>query len=107
MYISIILDISSYHSCSLSRPFPYLSLFVWYQIGVTFSAVFGVIMYRISTLASWSMNPDPEAKASVRMTVTTTAIIINLLVVLVLDEIYGAIAVWLTELGNAFLFNIL
>ncbi|XP_046890633.1 anoctamin-2 [Hypomesus transpacificus] len=68
------------------------------MIGVTFSAVFGVIMYRISTLASWSMNPDPEAKASVRMTVTTTAIIINLLVVLVLDEIYGAIAVWLTEL---------
>lgn len=45
------------------------------------------------------MNPDPEAKDSVRMTVTTTAIIINMLVVLVLEEVYGAIAVWLTELG--------
>lgn len=46
------------------------------------------------------MNPDPEAKDSVRMTVTTTAIIINMLVVLVLEEVYGAVAVWLTELGT-------
>lgn len=45
------------------------------------------------------MNPDHEAKANVRVTVTTTAVIINLLVVLVLDEIYGAIAAWITELG--------
>ncbi|TNN63280.1 Anoctamin-1 [Liparis tanakae] len=49
-------------------------------------------------LSVWSMNPDPEAKASVRMTVTTTGIILNMLVVLVLEEVYGAIAVWLTEL---------
>lgn len=48
------------------------------------------------------MNPDPEAKASVRMTVTTTGIILNMLVVLVLEEVYGAIAVWLTELGTIF-----
>uniref|UniRef100_A0A6Q2X3Z7 Anoctamin n=1 Tax=Esox lucius TaxID=8010 RepID=A0A6Q2X3Z7_ESOLU len=68
------------------------------SMGVTFSAVFGVILYRITMLSIWSMDPDPKAKSSVRMTVTTTAIIINLLVVLILDEIYGAIAVWLTEL---------
>ncbi|XP_071393774.1 anoctamin-1-like [Centroberyx affinis] len=67
-------------------------------IGATFSAVFGVAMYRICMLTVWSMNPDPEAKASVRMTVTTTGIILNMLVVLVLEEVYGAIAVWLTEL---------
>ncbi|XP_056137543.1 anoctamin-1 [Lampris incognitus] len=67
-------------------------------VGVTFSAVFGVAMYRICMLTVWSMNPDPEAKASVRMTVTTTGIILNMLVVLVLEEVYGAIAVWLTEL---------
>ncbi|XP_019745909.1 anoctamin-1-like isoform X2 [Hippocampus comes] len=65
---------------------------------VTFSAVFGVAVYRICMLSVWSMNPDPEAKASVRMTVTTTGIILNMLVVLVLEEVYGAIAVWLTEL---------
>lgn len=51
------------------------------------------------------MNPDPEAKASVRMTVTTTGIILNMLVVLVLEEVYGAIAVWLTELGTALLYK--
>ncbi|XP_057692739.1 anoctamin-2 isoform X2 [Corythoichthys intestinalis] len=65
---------------------------------VTFSAVFGVAVYRICMLSVWSMNPDHEAKASVRMTVTTTGIILNMLVVLVLEEVYGAIAVWLTEL---------
>lgn len=70
------------------------------QIFVTFSAVFGVAVYRICMLSVWSMNPDPEAKASVRMTVTTTGIILNMLVVLVLEEVYGAIAVWLTELGD-------
>uniref|UniRef100_A0A3P9I8V4 Anoctamin n=1 Tax=Oryzias latipes TaxID=8090 RepID=A0A3P9I8V4_ORYLA len=68
------------------------------HIFVTFSAVFGVVVYRICMLSVWSMNPDPEAKASVRMTVTTTGIILNMLVVLVLEEVYGAIAVWLTEL---------
>uniref|UniRef100_I3KD17 Anoctamin n=1 Tax=Oreochromis niloticus TaxID=8128 RepID=I3KD17_ORENI len=67
-------------------------------IFITFSAVFGVAVYRICMLSVWSMNPDPEAKASVRMTVTTTGIILNMLVVLVLEEVYGAIAVWLTEL---------
>ncbi|KAG7521750.1 anoctamin-1-like [Solea senegalensis] len=67
-------------------------------IFVTFSAVFGVAVYRICMLSVWSMNPDPEAKASVRMTVTTTGIILNMLVVLVLEEVYGAIAEWLTEL---------
>ncbi|KAA0715187.1 Anoctamin-1 Discovered on gastrointestinal stromal tumors protein 1 [Triplophysa tibetana] len=69
-------------------------------VGVTFSAVSGVILYRIIVFAVMSMNPDHEAKANVRVTVTTTAVIINLLVVLVLDEIYGAIAAWITELGG-------
>uniref|UniRef100_A0A669DPL6 Anoctamin n=1 Tax=Oreochromis niloticus TaxID=8128 RepID=A0A669DPL6_ORENI len=72
--------------------------FLCLQIFITFSAVFGVAVYRICMLSVWSMNPDPEAKASVRMTVTTTGIILNMLVVLVLEEVYGAIAVWLTEL---------
>ncbi|KAM9376072.1 anoctamin-1 [Pholidichthys leucotaenia] len=65
---------------------------------VTISAVCGVAVYRICMLSVWSVNPDPEAKDSVRMTVTTTGIIVNMLVVLVLEEVYGAIAAWLTEL---------
>uniref|UniRef100_A0A3Q1FVN9 Anoctamin n=1 Tax=Acanthochromis polyacanthus TaxID=80966 RepID=A0A3Q1FVN9_9TELE len=69
-----------------------------FAIFVTFSAVFGVAMYRICMLSVWSVNPDPEAKGSVRITVTTTGIVLNMLVVLVLEEVYGAVAVWLTEL---------
>uniref|UniRef100_A0A3Q4I289 Anoctamin n=1 Tax=Neolamprologus brichardi TaxID=32507 RepID=A0A3Q4I289_NEOBR len=81
------------------RRFLYFNInFLCLQIFITFSAVFGVAVYRICMLSVWSMNPDPEAKASVRMTVTTTGIILNMLVVLVLEEVYGAIAVWLTEL---------
>ncbi|KAF7670334.1 hypothetical protein LDENG_00018720, partial [Lucifuga dentata] len=68
------------------------------QVFITFSAVFGVAVYRSCMLAVWSVNPDPKAKASVRMTVTTSGIVLNMLVVLVLEEVYGAIAVWLTEL---------
>ncbi|XP_030646282.1 anoctamin-1 [Chanos chanos] len=68
------------------------------MIGLTFSAVSGVILYRIIMFAVMSMNPDHEAKANVRFTITTTAVVINLLVVLVLDEIYGAVAAWITEL---------
>ncbi|XP_061107436.1 anoctamin-2-like [Conger conger] len=71
---------------------------ILFMFGLTFSAVFGIIVYRITTSAVMAMSPDPEAKSNVRVTVTATAVIINLLVILILDEIYGAIAVWLTEL---------
>lgn len=70
------------------------------QFGLTFSAVFGVIIYRITVSALMAMSPDPETKSNVRVTVTATAVIINLVVILILDEIYGAVALWLTELGN-------
>ncbi|KAK2832346.1 hypothetical protein Q7C36_015808 [Tachysurus vachellii] len=68
------------------------------MFGVTFAAVFAVIMYRITVSATLAMNPDPQIKASVRVTVTATAVIINLVVILILDEIYGSVAAWLTEL---------
>ncbi|TNN34631.1 Anoctamin-2 [Liparis tanakae] len=69
-----------------------------FMFGLTFSAVFGVIVYRITVSALMAMSPDPETKANVRLTVTATAVIINLVVILILDEIYGAVALWLTEL---------
>ncbi|TTK00920.1 Anoctamin-1 [Bagarius yarrelli] len=68
------------------------------EVVVTLAAVSGVILYRIIVFAMMSMNPDHETKANVRVTVTTTAVIINLLVVLFLDEIYGTVAAWITEL---------
>uniref|UniRef100_A0A8C7LEP9 Anoctamin n=1 Tax=Oncorhynchus kisutch TaxID=8019 RepID=A0A8C7LEP9_ONCKI len=71
---------------------------ILFMFGLTFSAVFGVIVYRIVVSALMAMSPDPETKSNVRVTVTATAVIINLVVILILDEIYGAVAVWLTEL---------
>ncbi|XP_058273733.1 anoctamin-2b isoform X2 [Hemibagrus wyckioides] len=68
------------------------------MFGVTFAAVFAVIMYRITVSATLAMSNDPQIKASVRVTVTATAVIINLVVILILDEIYGSVAAWLTEL---------
>ncbi|XP_027899856.1 anoctamin-2b isoform X3 [Xiphophorus couchianus] len=71
---------------------------ILFMFGLTFSAVFGVIVYRITISALMAMSPDPETKSNVRVTVTATAVIINLVVILILDEIYGAVALWLTEL---------
>ncbi|XP_045928451.1 anoctamin-2b isoform X2 [Micropterus dolomieu] len=71
---------------------------ILFMFGLTFSAVFGVIVYRITVSALMAMSTDPETKSNVRVTVTATAVIINLVVILILDEIYGSVAMWLTEL---------
>ncbi|MEQ2275155.1 Anoctamin-1, partial [Xenotaenia resolanae] len=66
------------------------------MIGVTFAIVFGVILYRISTKAALYMSSSPTTRSHVQLTVKTTAAIINLVVILILDEVYGAVARWLT-----------
>ncbi|XP_058882847.1 anoctamin-2b isoform X2 [Acipenser ruthenus] len=71
---------------------------VLFMFGLTFSAVFGVIVYRITMSAIMAMSSNPSTRANVRVTVTSTAVIINLVVILILDEIYGAVAKWLTEI---------
>ncbi|KAM6937918.1 anoctamin-1 [Xenentodon cancila] len=68
------------------------------MIGVTFAIVFGVILYRISTIAALRMSSSPITRNHVQLTVKTTAAIINLVVILILDEVYGAVARWLTVL---------
>lgn len=68
------------------------------QIALTFSIVFAVIVYRITTAAALSLNK--ATRSNVRVTVTATAVIINLVVILILDEIYGAVAKWLTKIGT-------
>ncbi|XP_029615137.1 anoctamin-1 isoform X4 [Salmo trutta] len=68
------------------------------MIGVTFAIVFGVILYRISTKTALHMSNNPTTRSNVRLTVKTTAAIINLVVILILDEVYGAVARWLTVL---------
>lgn len=68
---------------------------------MTFAIVFGVILYRISIKAALHMSTYPAARSNIRATVKTTAAIINLIVIIILDEIYAAIARWLTALGEA------
>uniref|UniRef100_A0A8C7MJ63 Anoctamin n=1 Tax=Oncorhynchus kisutch TaxID=8019 RepID=A0A8C7MJ63_ONCKI len=68
------------------------------MIGVTFAIVFGVILYRISITAALHMSNNPTTRSNVRLMVKTTAAIINLVVILILDEVYGAVARWLTVL---------
>ncbi|KAM8891447.1 anoctamin-1 isoform 3-T4 [Spinachia spinachia] len=68
------------------------------MIGVTFAIVFGVILYRISTKAALYMSSNPVTRNNAQLTVKTTAAIINLVVILILDEVYGAVARWLTVL---------
>ncbi|XP_068597929.1 anoctamin-1a [Brachionichthys hirsutus] len=67
-----------------------------FMITVTFAIVFGVILYRISIKAALHVSTYPAARANVRATVKTTAAIINLIVIIILDELYGAIARRLT-----------
>ncbi|XP_042325129.1 anoctamin-2 isoform X1 [Sceloporus undulatus] len=71
---------------------------ILFMISLTFSLVFGVIVYRITTAAALSMSTNESTKSNVRVTVTATAVIINLVVILILDEIYGMVAKWLTEM---------
>lgn len=70
------------------------------QIAVTFAIVLGVIIYRISTAAALAMNSSPSVRSNIRVTVTATAVIINLVVIILLDEVYGCIARWLTKIGK-------
>uniref|UniRef100_A0A667HVQ2 Anoctamin n=1 Tax=Lynx canadensis TaxID=61383 RepID=A0A667HVQ2_LYNCA len=67
-------------------------------IAVTFAIVLGVIIYRISTAAALAMNSSPSVRSNIRVTVTATAVIINLVVIILLDEVYGCIARWLTKI---------
>uniref|UniRef100_A0A7N6BWG2 Anoctamin n=1 Tax=Anabas testudineus TaxID=64144 RepID=A0A7N6BWG2_ANATE len=62
------------------------------------SKFFGVILYRISIKAALHMSTYPAARSNVRATVKTTAAIINLIIIIILDEVYAAIARWLTSL---------
>ncbi|KAM4602805.1 anoctamin-1a [Polymixia lowei] len=69
-----------------------------FMISVTFAIVFGVILYRISIKAALHISSYPAARSNIRATVKTTAAIINLIVIIILDEIYAVIARWLTTL---------
>lgn len=73
---------------------------------MTFAIVFGVILYRISIKTALHVSTYPAARANVRATVKTTAAILYLIIIIILDEIYAAIARWLTTLGRVAILTI-
>ena len=48
------------------------------------------------------MSNYPAARSNIRATVKGTAAVINLIIIIILDEIYAIIARWLTTLGKAY-----
>ncbi|TSL68260.1 Anoctamin-1 [Bagarius yarrelli] len=69
-----------------------------FLICVTFAIVFGVVLYRISIKTALHMSSSSPFRSNIRATVKTTAALINLIIIIIMDEIYGMIARWLTAL---------
>ncbi|KAK2914283.1 hypothetical protein Q8A67_002682 [Cirrhinus molitorella] len=67
-----------------------------FLICVTLAIVFGVVLYRVSIMTALHMSSIPTVRTNIRATVKTTAAIINLIIIIIMDEVYGAIARWLT-----------
>ncbi|XP_031425597.1 anoctamin-1-like isoform X2 [Clupea harengus] len=78
----------------------YMTVFIMmcFMISVTFAIVFGVVLYRISIKTALHMSSTPTFRSNVRATVKGTAAVINLIIIIIMDEIYGALARWLTVL---------
>ncbi|KAF4082909.1 hypothetical protein AMELA_G00133970 [Ameiurus melas] len=70
------------------------------KVCVTFTIVFGVILYRISIKTALHMSSSSPFRSNIRATVKTTAAVINLIIIIIMDEIYGMVARWLTSLGE-------
>uniref|UniRef100_A0A8C2HF27 Anoctamin n=1 Tax=Cyprinus carpio TaxID=7962 RepID=A0A8C2HF27_CYPCA len=87
---------------SVTKLFDYKSLLLFclfvcpMQIFVTLAIVFGVVLYRVSIMTALHMSSTPTFRTNIRATVKTTAAIINLIIIIIMDEVYGAIARWLT-----------
>lgn len=71
------------------------------QIFVTLVIVFGVVLYRVSIMTALHMSSTPTFRSNIRATVKTTGAVINLIIIIIMDEVYGAIARWLTIMGTS------
>lgn len=62
------------------------------------AAVFGVILYRMSMIVALSLVDQETIKSNASLFISSTGAAINLLCILVVNKIYGFVAVWLTEM---------
>ncbi|XP_011485275.1 anoctamin-1 isoform X1 [Oryzias latipes] len=68
-----------------------------FMITLSFTMAFGVILYRISIKAALHM-ASAAGQSNIRATVKGTAAVINVVIIIILDEIYAKVARWLTIL---------
>uniref|UniRef100_A0A8C2G0H8 Anoctamin n=1 Tax=Cyprinus carpio TaxID=7962 RepID=A0A8C2G0H8_CYPCA len=106
MRLNYIWDLTSFEDAEVSheenvkltcrdRMPAYMTIIVM-MICVTLAIVFGVVLYRVSIMTALHMSSTPSFRTNIRATVKTTAAIINLIIIIIMDEVYGAIARWLT-----------
>lgn len=62
------------------------------------TAVFGVILYRMSMVAALSLVDQDSIKSNANLFISATGATINLVCILIVNQIYGYVAEWLTEL---------
>uniref|UniRef100_A0A8C2G1N4 Anoctamin n=1 Tax=Cyprinus carpio TaxID=7962 RepID=A0A8C2G1N4_CYPCA len=109
MRLNYIWDLTSFEDAEVSheenvkltcrdRMPAYMTIIVMmvFLICVTLAIVFGVVLYRVSIMTALHMSSTPSFRTNIRATVKTTAAIINLIIIIIMDEVYGAIARWLT-----------
>ncbi len=65
---------------------------------VVLAAVVGVILYRMSMILALSTVDEETIQANASLFISATGAGINLVCILIVNQIYGYIAVWLTEL---------
>ncbi|EFX62011.1 hypothetical protein DAPPUDRAFT_120635, partial [Daphnia pulex] len=66
-------------------------------VSMAMATVIGVILYRMSLLASLSIHNDQNITANAMLITTATAAFINLCCILLFNRFYEKIALWLTE----------
>ena len=66
-------------------------------VSLALSTVVGVILYRMSLLASLSIHNDVTVTSNAMLITTATAAFINLCCIMLFNRFYERIALWLTE----------
>ncbi|XP_062868559.1 anoctamin-1a [Trichomycterus rosablanca] len=71
---------------------------MFFMLCVILVVVFGLVIYRISIKTALHVSSTSPFRSNIRATVKTTAAIINLIIIIIMDEFYGAVARWLTTM---------
>lgn len=71
---------------------------VLFMVMVALASVLGVIIYRVALRIALSRSPDPAIAENSSLITSVTAAVINLVIIMIFNVIYGRVAYYLTEL---------